>query len=341
MDRGDSIDQAPLLPAKPSRLQTSEGDTDETVPVYWILVIALYNIPLGLMNVCVNTILLPPLIKDVVGDKNKEAALGFVTALCSAIHVVEPFLGAASDRARCSFRKRFFIILGQSCTCCGVAGFWFVDRVVRADGARQHHLEWRFLVMAYFMLHLGNMIGWIPYTAVIPEMPASQRGQAAGIIGVVAGGCMYAGSVLGFLIGQKYIGNDAAFLFMLVLNICNIPIGCLAVQGSPGTWSRPFRSERAAPPLSAEDAGKTFVTILRERLVSPSKLWAMVREFFSAFRESPAYSRNFLRSFVGTLNPFGTFIFYWCKLFTPAALAAVATATTVLVPTQRTIHPCM
>jgi hypothetical protein len=40
---------------------------------------------------------------------------------------VEPFLGSLSDRARCTCRKRVFIVLGQGCTACGVAGMWSVD----------------------------------------------------------------------------------------------------------------------------------------------------------------------------------------------------------------------
>jgi hypothetical protein len=98
---------------------------------------------------------------------------------------------------------------------------------------------------------------------------------------------------------------------MLILNVLNIPIGCLVVQGAPGTCKHPFQPEKAPPPLSAEDAGRSCISIICRRLSSLSMLWAMGREFLSAFTESPAYARKFLCAFVSTLNPFGTFIFYW------------------------------
>eukprot|EP01047_Picozoa_sp_COSAG01_P015405 COSAG01_NODE_771_length_13718_cov_54.441442_10_plen_323_part_00 len=193
---------------------------DGHLPLYWILVISLYQVPLALMNVCINQILLPPLIKQTVGAKNKELALGQVTSLCAAIHAIEPFLGAISDRARCSFRKRAFILFGQSCTCLGVAGFWYVDHLPEVDTSastggeevHSHGVKWHLLVLAYFCLHLGNMVGWIPYIAIIPEMAPSQRGQAAGIIGVVGGACAYCGSLLGGAIGENWITHDEAFV---------------------------------------------------------------------------------------------------------------------------------
>ena len=97
------------------------------VPIWWFWVISLYNIPLGIANICIGSILLPPLIQKVVGAEGKEAALGLVISMVSLIHTIEPFLGALSDRARCGCRKRVFIIVGQSCTCCGIAGMWAVE----------------------------------------------------------------------------------------------------------------------------------------------------------------------------------------------------------------------
>ena len=40
----------------------------------------------------------------------------------------------------------------------------------------------------------------------------------------------------------------------------------------------------------------------------------MAMSFLSAFRDSPPYRWYFVQSLIGTLNPFGTFIFYWCAL---------------------------
>ena len=40
---------------------------ERAVPVWWIWVISLYCIPLAIANVCINNILLPPLITSIVG----------------------------------------------------------------------------------------------------------------------------------------------------------------------------------------------------------------------------------------------------------------------------------
>ena len=101
-----------------------------------------------------------------------------------------------------------------------------------------------------------------------------------------------------------------------------------------------FSAERPAPPLPPEDAGKGCGALICERVGSPRKprqstgspagqtqrmvsdwvlcwpgrLWSMAMSFLSAFRDSPPYRWYFLQSMIGTLNPFGTFIFYWCAL---------------------------
>ena len=173
-----------------------------------------------------------------------------------------------------------------------------------------------------------------------------QRGKGAGIIGFTTSACMYVGSMLGVLIGQGVVTHDQAFAFMLTINIANIPLGCLAVQDRPGcfTAERPappsarlplccnplflhsvFQqgwrggackmtvspTARPAPPPAVADRGKSCTTLASETCCSGRRLCAMVRNFLSAFRDSPAYSRMFLQSFVGTLNPFGSFLFYW------------------------------
>ena len=46
-----------------------EGGAERAVPVWWIWVISLYCIPLAIANVCINNILLPPLITS----ENTEA----------------------------------------------------------------------------------------------------------------------------------------------------------------------------------------------------------------------------------------------------------------------------
>ena len=163
-------------PALPARTATtglaSKEESSAAVPVWWLCVISLYCIPLAIANVVINNILLPPLITSIVGNGGKEAALGLVTSLVAAIHSIEPFLGVIADRCPWRYRRRAFIVVGQSSTALGVAGMWFVN----------HHHEWHLLVGAYFVFHFGNMAGWVPYVAIVPELPSHQRATGAAII---------------------------------------------------------------------------------------------------------------------------------------------------------------
>ena len=64
-------------------------------------------------------------------------------------------------------------------------------------------------------------------TAIVPELPSHQRAAGAGIIGFTSAASLYAGSMLGLLVGSGTVSHDVAFLFMLIINVINIPIGCL------------------------------------------------------------------------------------------------------------------
>jgi hypothetical protein len=220
------------------------------------------------------------------------------SSICSAIHTIEPFLGVISDRCTWRFRRRAFVVVGQSCIVVGVAGFWLTDAT---------H-AYSTLLLSYVVFHVGCMVGWVPYIAVIPELPPHQRALGASVIAFTCGACEYIGSMLGVAVGQRWIGTGPTYILMLVLNVLNILLGCLAMGDSPG-W---LTAERPAPPLSAEDSGRSCAAIARSRLCGgPGQLKAMCADFLSAFKTSPAFARMFLLGFIGSLNPFGTFYFYW------------------------------
>lgn len=181
------------------------------------------------------------------------------------------------------------------------------DLCGRTDRVPRDIMAGHLLVAAYFVFHLGNMVGWVPYVAIVPELPSHQRAAGAAIIGFTTSGSLYLGSMLGLFIGQSWISHDTAFAFMLMLNIINLPLGCLAMGDRPGCFS----AERPVPDSDPGDAGKSCATMLRERLGSPRRICETLADFLSAFRDSPAYRWYFLQAFVGTLNPFGVFIFYW------------------------------
>jgi hypothetical protein len=166
----------------------------------------------------------------------------------------------------------------------------------------------------YFLFHVGCMVGWVPYVAIIPELPPHQRALGASVIAFTCGICEGVGSMLGIAIGRHWLSNDFAWVLMVVLNVINIVLGCLSMGDTPGL----FTAERPAPPLLPADEGKSCLSVVRSRLCSPGRLKTMCQDFLSAFRTSPAFARMFLINFIGSLNPLGTFHFYWYQdVFAP------------------------
>ena len=127
------------------------------------------------------------------------------------------------------------------------------DLCGRTDRVPRDIMAGHLLVAAYFVFHLGNMVGWVPYVAIVPELPSHQRAAGAAIIGFTTSGSLYLGSMLGLFIGQSWISHDTAFAFMLMLNIINLPLGCLAMGDRPGCFS----AERPVPDSDPGDAGKS------------------------------------------------------------------------------------
>ena len=97
-------------------------------------------------------------------------------------------------------------------------------------------------------------------TAIVPELPSHQRAAGAGIIGFTSAASLYAGSMLGLLVGSETVSHDVAFLFMLIINVINIPIGCLGEYSNglrprlpsdaDRCWHQPWATAPAAFPPS-------------------------------------------------------------------------------------------
>ena len=240
---------------------SSSSGEKRDVPVWWMFVVSSYCIPLGITNTLIGQILLPPLIQQCVGNESKQAALGLASSICSAIHTVEPFLGVISDRCTWRFRRRAFVVIGQSFIVIGVGGFFLANRT--------HH--YGTLLGAYFIFHVGCMVGWVPYIAVIPEFPAHQRALGASVIAFTCGACEYIGAMLGIAVGRRWISAELTYIMMMALNVLNILLGCLSMGDSPG-W---LTAERPAPPLSKEDTDKSCYAIVRSRLCAPDRFKSM------------------------------------------------------------------
>lgn len=78
---------------------------------------------------------------------------------------------------------------------------------------------------------------WIENVGVTPlALQANKQWRVERMQGFSSSVSMYAGSMLGLMIGQGWISTNVAFAFMLALNVVNIPLGCLAMGDRPGEW---------------------------------------------------------------------------------------------------------
>jgi hypothetical protein len=102
---------------------------------------------------------------------------------------------------------------------------------------------------------------------------------------------------------------------LIALNVVATPLGAVAMQLRPGCCAPDNRNaERnremaAASTLSAardEPTRSAASAFLRRGR-------AALSDFLSAFRTFRAYRLSWLMGFVGSLYPFGIFMFYWCE----------------------------
>ena len=104
------------------------------------------------------------------------------------------------------------------------------------------------------------MVGWVPYIAVIPELPPHQRALGASVIAFTCGTCEYAGSVLGVAIGKHWMSNDVRMISWspnhlissMIYNdvtcshamLCHVTVSCaLSPAGRMGTHAGTERGE--------------------------------------------------------------------------------------------------
>ena len=101
---------------------------------------------------------------------------------------------------------------------------------------------------------------------------------------------------------------------MIALNVVATPLGAIAMQLRPGCCAPDNRNaarnrEMAAASRSAahdEPTRSAASAFLRRGR-------AALSDFLSAFRTFRAYRLSWLMGFIGSLYPFGIFMFYWCE----------------------------
>jgi hypothetical protein len=204
--------------------------------------------------------------------------------------------------------------------------------------------SWTVFLPGFFLFHFGYQVGWVPYMAVIPKIHPSQRAKIGGFMSFVEAGAGYGANGCGWLVAKQFVSTDFAFVFMFVLNVIAIPLGTLSMQPQPGCTApdndnaekKQRRKREAEATAAAALAGSEAASarLLREgkqqqqlglgqRLSNWLRRYRVrireaLREFLSAFWTCRAYRLMFIRGFIGSLNPFSIFNFYWYEdVFAP------------------------
>ena len=125
--------------------------------------------------------LLPAQVAAAVPRAEQDVALGLCSAIGSATQLIQPPVGALSDRQG---RRRPWMLLGQFLCAAGCIA------LLLARGTWQ-------LTAAFTTFMLGASISWGAYMCIVPEyVPPSQHGAASGMLGLMVqgGGLTAAGS---------------------------------------------------------------------------------------------------------------------------------------------------
>ena len=157
----------------------TSGKVPESLPVWWLVFVSLYYLPIILSWQLLGAIMLPASIAEIVPHDERNAKLALAAALGSLMQFAQPFVGAWSDSLSegcgCGIlgRRRPFLIVGQLVSCLGCAilmkctdlGYWAA-------------------AVGYTLYMLGNAVGYGVYPSLIANhIPEHQRGTASGLQG--------------------------------------------------------------------------------------------------------------------------------------------------------------
>jgi len=176
------------------------------------IVLSLYWVAIGYLWQSLATLILPDLVRSLVGDTYKGTALSTLEGIGTVMAVVwQPLAGSISDRTRTRWgRRRPFVFagtLGDVLFLAGIAlsgSYWMV-------------------VAFYFLLQTASNTAQGPYQGWMPDVvPEEQRGTASGyygianIVGILAG-TVGAGIMLSHYGRLAAIGSIAVLLLVTML----------------------------------------------------------------------------------------------------------------------------
>ncbi|HEY2982052.1 MAG TPA: MFS transporter [Anaerolineales bacterium] len=161
------------------------------------LLLSFFWFSTNMMWAAILIILMPSQIKAAVGDATKGSALGLALAAGAFISMLAaPIFGALSDRIRLpGGRRKPWIVIGTLGNVVSLIGLAYLIK----PGHPESVVVWS---VAFLFVELFNNIATAPYSALIPDLVATeQRGSASGFLGLMTMLGTFAGGVMGFLVG--------------------------------------------------------------------------------------------------------------------------------------------
>jgi MFS family permease len=217
------------------------------------VILALYWVAIGYLWQSLGTLILPMIVREMVGPANQGTALSVLEGIGTVMAVVwQPMMGAISDRSRSRFGRRRPFIFGGT-----------VADVVFLAGLALAGSYW-VLVIFYFLLQTASNTAQGPYQGLQPDVvPEEQRGTASGYYGLSNLVGILTGTVVAGLIVNT-AGRPAAFTSIALLLVVTMLITVLLVPDR-------VRATQAGFETVGEVVHSTFTTPLRY----PSFMWLM------------------------------------------------------------------
>ena len=217
------------------------------------VVLSLYWIAIGYLWTSLGGLILPDLVKHLVGNEHKGLALGAIEGFGSLMAVVwQPVVGAVSDRTRTRFGRRHpFIVVGT------------IGDVLFLVGLALSGSYW-LVVIFYFLLQTASNTAQGPYQGLMPDVvPETQRGTASGYYGI--------SNVIGLLLGTVAAGIilDRAGRTAAILSICAL----LLLTMLPTVLLIPDKAESSHAQFTS--ARQALATTFSRPLRHPAFLWLM------------------------------------------------------------------
>jgi MFS family permease len=274
------------------------------LPVWWLFVLASWAPPQELFWGLIQSVIVPFQVAVLVGDKQKQVALGYVATANQLGKCWGPCIGTWSDRcdSRCG-RRRPFMLAGPVCFCGALL-------------ILQHARALEIFAAGMFSFSLTAAVQCAPFNAILPEIvPPEQRSLAGGIQSWTSTIASQLGSAIGILVGRQCPSNemvsscreafDSVFYAGMFVNLLLVaPLGVLVVGRGPCHRRRCLVPE----PVPAIDPS------VQQRAGRPCclRFSAACLHFFDALRYPPYFWLSVV-SVMQTLwsNLQGLFYFYW------------------------------